>query len=656
MKNLLNRFIKTCPKTGRFLGFKSLKGLSGLLFPLIGLSALIWIIIRVIPKPSRVQYPCIKAAAPIAAGFITYIIGLASAVFFYKTGKYYFLKSKYLPASILLFLSTAAGLFTFLKTGNESYASIKYTDSLFIPVEPPNTPMGTGKGIFPGRVVWMWDSSAANWDGENGNWWDDQSTNQEKVDSMLSKSLRSLSAAGSDLEAWDAIFKYFNEKHDKGNLGYQPGEKIAIKINLNQISTWNYSHPGNASFPSPQAVLAIIRQLVINAGVTDQDITIYDSNRLVPDAIYNKVKNEFPGVHFMGWQKTAGREKYLRDTTIVHWSEDLIMEINGGNPAYLPSAVTHADYLINVANFKGHRYMGVTFCSKNHFGTISCDDINGTPFPNAPHAAGLHYYTAVHNIIIPGSEEWTFYGRPMGTYNTLVDLMGHKDIGQKTLLFMIDALYAVQSEQDAVSPESKWLSEPFNNDWTSSLFISQDNVAIESVGLDFFRTEAAVNPNDTTVYGVVDNYLHEAAMADNPPSGTYYDPDNDGSRLESLGIHEHWNNAVEKSYVGIDLVCLQNTFTSVDECINPNKFILFQNYPNPFNPSTKISFYLPSRLSVSLKIYDLNGKEVKTIINEELSEGVHSRQWNAERLSSGVYFCQLKAGKFINIKKLLLLK
>ena len=169
MKQLLKRFVKTCPKTGRFIGFESLKGWSNLLFPLIGLSALVWIIIRVIPKPSRIQYPCIKAAAPIAASFITYFIGTAATVFFYKTGKYYFSKSKYLLASILLFLSTAAGLFTILKTDTESYASRKYTDSLFVPAEPPNTPMGSGKGIFPGRVVWMWDSSATSWDGENGN-------------------------------------------------------------------------------------------------------------------------------------------------------------------------------------------------------------------------------------------------------------------------------------------------------------------------------------------------------------------------------------------------------------------------------------------------------------------------------------------------------
>ncbi|MGE5810796.1 MAG: T9SS type A sorting domain-containing protein, partial [Ignavibacteria bacterium] len=109
-------------------------------------------------------------------------------------------------------------------------------------------------------------------------------------------------------------------------------------------------------------------------------------------------------------------------------------------------------------------------------------------------------------------------------------------------------------------------------------------------------------------------------------------------------------------YVGIDLVCLQNSFTSMDESINSNEFNLLHNYPNPFNPSTKISFTLPSRTFVVLKIYNLQGKEVETIISEEQSEGVHSHQWNAERFSSGVYFCQLQAGKFISIKKLLLLK
>ncbi len=85
-------------------------------------------------------------------------------------------------------------------------------------------------------------------------------------------------------------------------------------------------------------------------------------------------------------------------------------------------------------------------------------------------------------------------------------------------------------------------------------------------------------------------------------------------------------------------------------------YSLFQNHPNPFNPSTSISFTLPSRSFVTLKIFDLLGREVSTIVSEELPAGDHSRQWNAEDFPSGVYFYRLQAGSFIETKKLVLLK
>ena len=83
---------------------------------------------------------------------------------------------------------------------------------------------------------------------------------------------------------------------------------------------------------------------------------------------------------------------------------------------------------------------------------------------------------------------------------------------------------------------------PFDNDWVSSLFVSQDGVAIDSVLLDFLQAQGLLSA------GAIDNYLHEAALADNPPSGAIYDPENDGTSLESLGVHEHWNNATDKQY------------------------------------------------------------------------------------------------------------
>ena len=83
---------------------------------------------------------------------------------------------------------------------------------------------------------------------------------------------------------------------------------------------------------------------------------------------------------------------------------------------------------------------------------------------------------------------------------------------------------------------------------------------------------------------------------------------------------------------------------------------LSQNYPNPFNPSTSISFKLPSRVFVSLKVFDLRGKEVATIVNEVLSAGSHTRQWNAVNLSSGVYIYRMQADSFTETKKLVLLR
>ncbi len=121
-----------------------------------------------------------------------------------------------------------------------------------------------------------------------------------------------------------------------------------------------------------QTLLALLRQFIQQAGVAAADITFYDSNRIVPDAILTRCKNEFPDVHFMGWSTLTNREKYERDSTYIHrWSEELTEEVNGGQTAYLPTAVTQATYIISLANFKAHRYMGVTFCAKNHFGTIS---------------------------------------------------------------------------------------------------------------------------------------------------------------------------------------------------------------------------------------------------------------------------------------------
>jgi hypothetical protein len=85
---------------------------------------------------------------------------------------------------------------------------------------------------------------------------------------------------------------------------------------------------------------------------------------------------------------------------------------------------------------------------------------------------------------------------------------------------------------------------PFNNDWPSSIFLSQDRIAIDSVAFDFLYNEWHTHPHMPGAH----DYLHEAALIPEPPSGVNYDPNNDGGLTESLGVHEHWNNPVDKQY------------------------------------------------------------------------------------------------------------
>ncbi|HEX2787121.1 MAG TPA: T9SS type A sorting domain-containing protein [Ignavibacteria bacterium] len=105
-------------------------------------------------------------------------------------------------------------------------------------------------------------------------------------------------------------------------------------------------------------------------------------------------------------------------------------------------------------------------------------------------------------------------------------------------------------------------------------------------------------------------------------------------------------------------ILLSNTFVSVQKISNvvPERFELKQNYPNPFNPTTNFEFRIANFGFVSLKVYDITGKVVADLVSENLHPGQYSFNWNAERLSSGIYFYKLTADNFSDVKKMTLLK
>ena len=102
------------------------------------------------------------------------------------------------------------------------------------------------------------------------------------------------------------------------------------------------------------------------------------------------------------------------------------------------------------------------------------------------------------------------------------------------------------------------------------------------------------------------------------------------------------------------------TFEYSDEievnATGPLTYNLEQNYPNPFNPTTTITYSIKEKVLVSLSVFDILGKEVKTLVNEEQEAGVYRLEFNASNLASGIYFYTLNAGEFLSTKKMILIR
>jgi hypothetical protein len=127
-----------------------------------------------------------------------------------------------------------------------------------------------------------------------------------------------------------------------------------------------------------------------------------------------------------------------------------------------------------------------------------------------------------------------------------------------------------------------------------------------------------------------------------------------GNRENAISAWE--SNRTGRSHIYGRVIPLPFSFGVSESGLPAISFDLSQNYPNPFNPTTTFQFTLGSAADVSLKAFDLLGREVATIVNERFSAGTHSRQWNASALASGIYFYTLKADKYSSTKKLILLK
>jgi hypothetical protein len=545
-----------------------------LLFYLMGVISTIWFFVRVIPKPSRATYPCMQVAAPVMSGFVVYLLSLGGITLALKKAKKNLFRARYLAAAAFLVVALSGLVFTLIYDGKVLFAGTQ-TQAKLGPDDGPNQPAGKAQGIYPGRVVWIWDPKATNenctTNFDTQDWyWKPRNMDEKVVGNMFRNSLNKLTGKDNAVQSWDLLFHFFNSKKSNADKGYTRGEKIFFKINQG-TSRWMLTQEEkdngcyypttlkpedtrrrNSLAPTetnPYLVLEILRELVNELKINQEDITVGDPMTDIYGHNYDIWVKEFPKVKFTGRYTDKFGRKMVYPT-----ASDLLFYSDKSQNDKLYDVIENADYLINVANLKPHASAGISLTAKNHFGS------------QARTSAGhLHY-----SLISRGSKP-TNGG--YHKYRVLVDLMGSKYLGQNTLIYIVDGLFgggAVETQGPV-----KYFMPPFNNDWSSSLFLSQDQVALESVCYDFLRAEwNGVNKHDAAnntieigpSWNGVDDYLHQAADSSNWPAGIVYDPDNSGKPLSSLGVHEHWNNPEEKLYSrnlgtgeGIELVAIPET-------------------------------------------------------------------------------------------------
>jgi len=562
---------------------------------LIGIAATLWFLIRVIPKPSRARYPCMQAAAPLMSSFVIYLLAVSASMYWFKKFKQAFQKSKYLVGSVFLFLVVISVSIVFLNDNKTAVANILNPVDETFPIES-NKPIGVAKGLFPGRVVWVQDEQATNENyvpknGSSDYWYTDNNANNLVIEDMLTLALLEYTSTENITEAWDAIFKSFNNAHGRGDVGYVKGEKIAFKINLTNQSASASSRPTRMD-ATPQLLNAILYQLTENVGVAQEDITMGDPYREFRTEYQRLVMGQFPDVYYADGAGNSGVHQTKPSANAVLKFSNKTLQ------STLPQQYLDATYVINIPCLKTHNEGGITLIAKNHQGSFLEKGDN----PKSQYAIKMHPYLPANS-------------RGSNKYRHTVDYMGHEQTGGKGLLYIVDGIWAGESWEGFIT---KFKSAPFNDDYPNSIFVGQDPVALESVCYDVLFQENIVDQSKKdypiTFKAEIADYLKQCASNEYWPDGVSYDPEGDGTPIGSLGVFEHWNNPEERLYSrnlgtgeGVELKYLKNGVSA----ISSNKIESISiAAPNPFSNITR--FKRPTDVSKNskLEIYNISGQLV----------------------------------------------
>lgn len=380
----------------------------------------------------------------------------------------------------------------------------------------------------------------------------------------------------------------------------KPGDKVAIKINLtggsgSATSSVLHGVPITESMWTNPEVLRAVGELLIDSGVHASDIYIVES--LWDAASYNNFG-------YLDVQKSLGAQMVNLNTKDPY--PGFIAKEVGSNKFYYSSftmnqILADVSVYVSIPKMKHHYDAGLTCSLKNQVGAVPMQPY---VMPNDNRRAKLHFEGGDISFHLPHS---------------ICDL----NLARPVNLAVIDGI------KNAKGGEGVW-NATFRTAESHVLLAGKDPVATDSVAayLMGLNSGAKKLPLPDGVRQC-DNYL---------------------DLLHQKGIGTNQMSEIELVGDGAGLV------TSVRperESTIPTDVRLFQNYPNPFNPSTTIQFYLPRTESVSLRLYDVAGQEVETLVEGEVPAGMHELRWTANHHASGMYIYRLQAGGFVEAKKLI---
>jgi predicted GH43/DUF377 family glycosyl hydrolase len=289
------------------------------------------------------------------------------------------------------------------------------------------------------------------------------------------------------------------------------------------------------------------------------------------------------------------------------------------------------------------------------YATSTNGGINWTKHPNpvlSPSTGWESGGVAYPSVIKVPSGYWMFY---MGELSSGISRTGRA--------FSTDG---INWQKDTVN--NPILHVDGSGEWDQNNFLARVTEINDTLYM-CYTGESVPGSNSTTAIGFAtsaDMGITWVKDAENPiiTQGTYgswdYGRIETGSILfkdDELKIYYDGSGAATGNMGRIGFATRPFTPVSVeDETTLPTEFTLEQNYPNPFNPSTKIKYSIPQISQVVVKVFDVLGNEIETLVNEDKPAGTYELIWNAADLSSGVYFYQFKSGSFIKTKKMILLK